>query len=358
MRSLLPMLVFISLFTSCEKEEEKVHEISSIAPEAGLVGSEVTILGSGFSQEIGKNIVTLSGQPVEVLSESSTAIVVEVPEGARSGKFSVSINDKIVYSAKDFVVQYLPEVEEIVYSEGPEGMVAYIYVQHAGNTPSENSMKIGNASVQITKVDVVQRSENSFPTQVIEFIVPNASSGPLTLTANGLQGTLLENFRIYPIIDSFNPKGGVEGDIITITGKNFSSVLAENTVKLDNPGSLTLISSTPSEIKAVVPANARFGRLSVDYSSGPMFAKDYFIGPVINSITPTAGPVGTWVNVYPFFSISGVTTPVVKFNGVTAVEVDLTQGIKARVPVGATTGKVTITHNGFTATSSSTFTVQ
>lgn len=357
MKNLLYLIIPIFFLASCTDDEGKVHEIISFTPEKGLEGSEVTISGNGFIPDIGKNIVLLGTKQAEVISASATALVVKVPEDASSGKFSVSINNKVVYSVNNFTVQHVPVVDNLIYEEGPTGFEAYIYMHYAGDTPAKNIMKIGDAPVQITGVEVVN-SGSPVPTQVIDFIIPNAASGPLTLTVDGIQATLVEHFRIYPIIDSFSPKGGAEGDIITIIGKNFSAVMSENIVRLDNPDPLLLVSATSTEIKALVPANARFGRLSVDYSSGPMFAKDYFVGPILYSFNPVTGPVGTMVNVYPFFPMPGITPPVVKFNGTAATEIYLSDGIKARIPANATTGKITITHNGFTATSTSDFTVQ
>lgn len=80
--------------------------------------------------------------------------------------------------------------------------------------------------------------------------------------------------------------------------------------------------------------------------------------PTITSFTPTSGPVGITV------TISGTnfdTTPsnnIVKFNGTTAVVMASTAtSITTTVPVGATTGKISVTVGTNTATSTNDFTV-
>lgn len=77
--------------------------------------------------------------------------------------------------------------------------------------------------------------------------------------------------------------------------------------------------------------------------------------PVISGFSPASGPVGTIVSVSGS-SFGGATG--VGFNGVAAVfsVVSPTQ-ISATVPAGATTGKVTVTTPGGTASSASSFTV-
>src|SRR5207302_540108 len=83
-----------------------------------------------------------------------------------------------------------------------------------------------------------------------------------------------------------------------------------------------------------------------------------FIGlnpPTITSFTPASGPVGTTV------AVSGTNfagaTPVT-FNGVSATfTVNSATSIQATVPAGATTGPITVTTPGGTATSASSFTV-
>jgi PKD repeat protein len=78
--------------------------------------------------------------------------------------------------------------------------------------------------------------------------------------------------------------------------------------------------------------------------------------PTITSFTPTGGPVGTLVNIYgtTFHNVTSV-----KFNGTPAVTYGANSEtwIQAYVPLGATTGPISVTTSSGTDTSTSPFTV-
>src|SRR4029450_4176338 len=77
--------------------------------------------------------------------------------------------------------------------------------------------------------------------------------------------------------------------------------------------------------------------------------------PTITSFSPTSGPVGATVTINGT-NFTGATS--VKFNGVSATFiVNSATKITATVPTGATTGTVSVTTPGGTATSTSDFTV-
>jgi hypothetical protein len=77
--------------------------------------------------------------------------------------------------------------------------------------------------------------------------------------------------------------------------------------------------------------------------------------PTITSFAPTAGPVGTSVTITGT-NLTGATS--VKFNGVSAtITSNTATQIVTKVPAGATTGKITVTTAGGTATSATNFTV-
>ena len=66
--------------------------ITGISPQSGMVGTFVTITGSGFGASQGPSTVLLNAIPASVASWTNASIVVVVPAGATSGPFSVTIN--------------------------------------------------------------------------------------------------------------------------------------------------------------------------------------------------------------------------------------------------------------------------
>ena len=65
--------------------------ISGVYPGAGVVGSQITIAGSGFGSSQGSSLVNLNGELVTVNSWSSTSIAITIPSGATSGNLVVSV---------------------------------------------------------------------------------------------------------------------------------------------------------------------------------------------------------------------------------------------------------------------------
>ncbi len=189
-----------------------------------------------------------------------------------------------------------------------------------------------------------------------------SDSGLLVLASDDDSNFYVHNFTTPsssnpPTISSFTPTSGPSGTSVVITGKAFDDASA---VQFNgaNASSFTVNSST--KITAIVSDQASTGPISVTTAGGTGTSSSTFTvkGAIatITSISPTSGVVGDGI------TISGTnfnTATVVKFNGTSAdFEADSNTTITARVPSGATTGKITVTNAGGTATSGSTFTVK
>ncbi len=87
----------------------------------------------------------------------------------------------------------------------------------------------------------------------------------------------------------------------------------------------------------------------------------YAIGvsvPTIASFTPTSGPVGTTVTITGTNFSNTTANNIIQFNGTTAVvTASTTTSIITSVPIGATTGTISVSVGGNTATSAANFTV-
>src|SRR6267378_668326 len=157
-----------------------------------------------------------------------------------------------------------------------------------------------------------------------------------------------------PTITSFAPTSGSVGGSVTINGTNFTgaTAVAFNGVS----ASFTVTSDTA--IQATVPAGATTGPLSVTTPGGTATSSSAFTvgsGPTIASFAPTSGSVGTSVTINGT-NFTGATT--VAFNGLGAsFTVTSDTAIQATVPAGATTGPLSVTTPGGTATSAGAFTV-
>ncbi len=190
---------------------------------------------------------------------------------------------------------------------------------------------------------------------------------PFNMTSLGFYDTFLQKMTtgppvLPPTITSFAPTSGSVGTSVTLTGTNFSTTPASNTVTF-NITPATVTASTTTSINTTVPTGTTTGKISVTVNCFVVqSATNFTVGaaalPTITSFTPSSGPVGNSV------TITGTnfsTTPVsniVKFNGTTAtVTASTTTSITTTVPSTATTGKITVTVAGNTATSATNFTV-
>ena len=72
--------------------------IVSISPQSGMVGSYVTISGSGFGTTQDTSLLSLGTVSATAVSWSDTSIVAVVPAGAPSGSFSLTVSGQTATS--------------------------------------------------------------------------------------------------------------------------------------------------------------------------------------------------------------------------------------------------------------------
>jgi hypothetical protein len=153
-----------------------------------------------------------------------------------------------------------------------------------------------------------------------------------------------------PVITEIGPEAAFPGQKVVIYGKNFSSAAAKNAVSF-NGVAATVTATTTLAITTTVPEGATSGEVTVSTnnltSEGFPFTVTEPVIPVITSLDPVTGKVGTTV------TITGTdfsTTPgknIVSFNGTEAnVTASSATSITTIVPAGATTGPVTVTVDG------------
>ncbi|WP_318343262.1 Ig-like domain-containing protein [Flagellimonas baculiformis] len=124
----------ISLLWACGKDDspEGPYDlnptIASFEPTSGKVGMEVVLSGKDFGSNPSKNIVKFGNVEAKIKMASVQKIWVEVPEGAVTGKISVTANGKTVNTTEDFVIiSNSPESIELDNTE----LVMYPYPFYA-----------------------------------------------------------------------------------------------------------------------------------------------------------------------------------------------------------------------------------
>jgi uncharacterized repeat protein (TIGR03803 family) len=184
-----------------------------------------------------------------------------------------------------------------------------------------------------------------------------ATNGTLYSTTGGggnnNDGTVFSlGVGLGPFVETL-PTSGKVGAAVIILGNNLMG--ATSVTFNGTPARFKVVSST--EITTTVPIGATTGKVKVTTPSGILISNVNFrVTPTIASFSPTSGRVGTSV----LIRGQGFTKPAtVTFGGVKAVSVTVVSStqIKAVVPTGAKTGKITVTTSDGVATSAGTFTV-
>lgn len=312
--------------------------ITSINPTSGLVGTTVTITGTNLNTVTS---VSLNGTSLTFTIVNNTSITFVVPIGATSGIVSVTNPDGSA-SGPVFTVTLPPTPPTITTISPTSGLVGTIVTVNGTNFTTVTNVTLNGLNVSF--------NVNS-PTELI-FIVPTgATSGIVSVinpdgTANGPIFTVTLP-PTPPTITSISPTSGPVGTTVNINGTYFNTV---TTVRL-NGNSVAFNINTATNITFVVPAGATSGIVSVTNPDGTANGPNYTVTvpvPTISSISPTSGPIGTTV------TITGT-----NFTGATAVRLNGTlvtynlvssSSITFVVPAGATTGVVSVTTPGGTAT--------
>lgn len=128
----------------------------------------------------------------------------------------------------------------------------------------------------------------STPSSITVNVPEGATSGDIivshaTFTANGGGFTVVS----IPIIDSFSPDAGEEGQEVIITGQKFSTTPEENLVWF-NGTAATVTASTETSISVMVPSEATTGPIKVEVNGQQDTSSSDFIVATVLSITLTS----------------------------------------------------------------------
>ena len=155
-----------------------------------------------------------------------------------------------------------------------------------------------------------------------------------------------------PVIASFSPKSGKVGASVTLTGLRFTGA---TDVSFNGVSASSFTVDNDTQITATVPSEGTTGKISVTTPGGTaLSAGNFKVKPAISSFSPTTGPVGTPVTI---FGSGFLGTTDVEFNGVPVSSFVIVDSgrIDTTVPVGATSGKISVTNAGGTTNSKTSF---
>jgi uncharacterized protein (DUF2141 family) len=345
--------------------------LGGFSPAGGLAGTKVTITGINLVPDPSLYTVLFNGVTATVSAATSTSLTVTVPEGASTGRIQVNAGANIPLSASDFTVAAPVTIAGVIKTSGNVPIAGAI-VEKDGDptiyttTAADGSFTLDRlflnqyVGLKISKsgyvptyttyyylqdnLDLspypyhlctqaeltswgVAAGKGVFVGQVLNSgTTPYSPVGGVTVTADSnsviypvtyYSGTAFggtstyangifvvpnvapyqwvnlnaskslwsfQNSGFSPRADSvseggligstqppyfwgFSPTSGKAGTSVVLTGSNFSSIFAENSVKF-NGAAATVTAATPGSLTVTVPAGATTGPISVTTEGG------------------------------------------------------------------------------------------
>ncbi|ALD21537.1 IPT/TIG domain-containing protein [Hymenobacter sp. DG25A] len=163
-----------------------------------------------------------------------------------------------------------------------------------------------------------------------------------------------------PKIVGISPAQGAIGATITITGRQFANVMANNLISF-NGVQATSLSLKADTIRVKVPTGATSGHIQLTTPDGHTQSLSEFIvfqKPTITAVSPNESVPGSTVTLSGTHFSAIAEQDTVLFNGVAATVLQATiNSLKVKVPEGAQSGKITLQTWGGKAESAEAFKV-
>lgn len=164
-------------------------------PQGGLVGTSVSISGTGFSPTANQNTISFNGTTANITSATATQIVAVVPAGATTGQISVTTPSGSATSSNVFTVTTTstigspPTIAGFVPTVGSAGTPVTINGSGFQSVTTENNVKFS-----IRMADVSSANSTSITTSVPE----SAGSGKISVATPYGEAVSTSDFFIPP----------------------------------------------------------------------------------------------------------------------------------------------------------------
>jgi hypothetical protein len=261
--------------------------VSSLSPTSGVPGTQVTLTGSGFGAVQGTGSVWLANKlAASIVSWSDTQVVATVDSNVASG--SGCVQQAGTWSNCVTFTIITPTITSISPTTARAGDSITINGTNFGSTQGSGQVWLGS------KLAGSYVSWSS--TQIVATVDSGATSGSAQVQQSGVWGNTIALTVITPVITSVSPTTARAGDSITITGTGFGSTQGSGSVWLGSKLAGSYTSWSDTQIVATVDSGAVTGTVQAQQGGvWNSYGTFTVITPVLSSISPTSGPVGTQV---------------------------------------------------------------
>lgn len=315
--------------------------VTAFTPRA-RVGETLTLSGRSFRAVSSVSFGSVVTTNLTVVS--NTVMTVVVPPGAPlAAPLTLESPGGRFISVSNFVL--MPRITGFSPSNGAAGTLVTL---NGSGLSSVTQVTFGG--IPATPVSVTA-------TQVTVKVPFGAGTGPVTVSGSFGSDESQTLYHAPPQLTAINPGLVKVGETLTVSGTNLlgASAVLFGTNRLPAKV-LTVVDNR--RITAQVPEGASSGWVWVVTPGGEAFGGPISVQgpvPVISGFSPALGAVGTDVRIV---GVDLALPAVVRFSGVAASVVSATtNGLLARVPAGAVSGRITVETSSGAAVSAQDFLV-
>lgn len=340
------IIIFLLAFLYACKDDESNSISSSIkvdefSPIEALIGAEITIKGSGFSEST--TVWFNETKATEIISVDNNTIVVRVPVGAATGRIGVLNGDEFAFFDNNFTVIPSAVITGYTPSSAKPGETVLISGTDFHEIGSENISVIFSGEVVATPLEVTANS--------INVVVPrNAQTGPVSISFNNMETISGPAFEVLlPSIVGYTADMVSRGDAVGINVSNFPNVTINDIEVLFNgddgsPVKVEITSYENGTIYVTVPDNAVTGVITINVDGYTLVGGELVISPEITGFEPESAKVNTQITIkgtnFPLSGEVDVYFAAVNGGHVKATGTFTDNGLEVYVPEGMVTGKI------------------
>ncbi|HKV90947.1 MAG TPA: IPT/TIG domain-containing protein, partial [Candidatus Angelobacter sp.] len=326
------------------------QSISSLTPNTGPVGTQVTIAGTAFGSPQGTSTLTFNGQTATINSWTNTQIVATVPVTAPTGPAVVTVGG-VNSNAVTFTVPP-PHIGGLQPNGGDPGTSVAINGSGFQTNQRDSTVTFNGTPASITSWS---------DTQIVTSVPTGATTGTLLVNVNSVasQNDSTSQFEVpHPVITSITPPEAPANGTITITGSGFGSTesYSPDGVQLIYTGFINFNgvqvlaqSWSDTSIVVTVPSTASSGNIAITKYDATSNSMPFSVegAPTVTALAPALGPVGGSVVISGTGFGAAQSSSTIDFSGVLASVTSWSDTqITAVVPPGSETGAVTVTVAG------------